>query len=177
MAAVATAPPKRIHLEVTEKARRRYKLAAWLSIPTGLLGGLIKLGWEAPFPPRTAAQNATNPPQMFLEKFGFSSRFVHQTVSYNGYDIPWVSITVHMLFSIVVGGLIYILLAHTVDGLPRPLPVRGNRRGPLTRPRSGSRSRSGRTLGDASVRAQVGRVSSTVSRRRSVPARAAGSLT
>ena len=111
MAATATAPSKRFHCEVTDKARRRYKLAAWLSIPTGLLGGLIKLGWEVPFPPRTAAQNATNPPQMFLEKLGFSPHFVHQTVAYNGYDIPWVSITVHMLFSIVVGGLIYILLA------------------------------------------------------------------
>ena len=111
MATAATAPTKRFHLEVTDKARRRCKLAAWLSIPTGLLGGLIKLGWEVPFPPRTAAQNATNPPRRFLEKLGFSSDFVHQTVTYNGYDIPMVSITVHMLFSIVVGGLIYILLA------------------------------------------------------------------
>lgn len=111
MAAVASAPTRRASLQVTDKARRRYKLVAWLAIPTGLLGGLVKLGWEAPFPPRTPAQNVTNPPQAFLEKLGFSSHFVHQTVNYNGYAIPWVSITVHMLFSIVLGALVYSVLA------------------------------------------------------------------
>jgi Protein of unknown function (DUF1440) len=101
-----------------------------------------------PFPPRTAMQNATNPPQMFLEKLGFSSHFVHQTVTYNGYDIPWASVTVHMLFSIVVGGLIYILLAekfpqirlwqgvaYGLVGLDRPAPrhhaCHGDRPGPV----------------------------------------------
>ena len=98
-------------LNVTDEGRRRYKLGAWLSIPTGLLGGLIKLGWEVPFSPRTPAENLTNPPQKFLEQLGFSSDFVHQMYTFNGYEVPWVSITVHMLFSIVIGGLIYILLA------------------------------------------------------------------
>ncbi len=34
----------------------------------GLLSGIVKLGWEVMFPPRTPERNATNPPQELLQQ-------------------------------------------------------------------------------------------------------------
>ncbi len=35
----------------------------------GLLSGIVELGWEVIFPPRTPERNATNPPQELLQQF------------------------------------------------------------------------------------------------------------
>lgn len=95
-----------VQLDATEPVRRLYWLAALVAVPAGLLSGIVKLGWEVPFPPRTAAQNITNPPQAFAELlFGLPSSFVHLTYTANGYEIPLVSIILHMVFSILFVGV------------------------------------------------------------------------
>ncbi|WP_422060733.1 DUF1440 domain-containing protein, partial [Staphylococcus felis] len=75
----------------------------------GLLSGIVKLGWEVMFPPRTPERNATNPPQELLQQLGFSSDFTHQTYTFSDMSLPWVSFIVHFSFSIVIA-IIYCFL-------------------------------------------------------------------
>lgn len=75
----------------------------------GLLSGIVKLGWEVMFPPRTPERNATNPPQELLQQLGFSSEFTHQTYTFSNMELPWVSFIVHFSFSIVIA-IIYCIL-------------------------------------------------------------------
>ena len=67
----------------------------WVGILAGLLSGIVKLGWEVMFPPRTPARDATNPPQELLQILGIPSNVTHLTYS----------------FSIVIA-IIYIILAN-----------------------------------------------------------------
>lgn len=98
-------------LATTDPARRRYKISLVVAVLVGIIGGIVKFGWEVPFPPRTPDRNVTNPPQQLLEQFGFSSDFVHATVTINGNQVQYVSILIHMAFSIFFGGIVYCLLA------------------------------------------------------------------
>ena len=90
---------------VTDPVRRRLGTAAFVGIIAGIFGGIVKFGWEVPFPPRTPERNATNPPQALLEMFGFSPEITHQTYSYLGNDLPYMSFIVHFAFSIFFGVL------------------------------------------------------------------------
>ena len=47
---------------VTDPVRRRLGTAAFVGVLAGIFGGIVKFGWEVPFPPRTPERNATNPP-------------------------------------------------------------------------------------------------------------------
>ncbi|MCD8915374.1 DUF1440 domain-containing protein [Staphylococcus simulans] len=82
----------------------------YTAVIAGLLSGIVKLGWEVMFPPRTPERNATNPPQQLLQQLGFSPDFTHQTYQFSEQMLPWVSFIVHYSFSIVIA-LIYIYLA------------------------------------------------------------------
>jgi putative membrane protein len=95
----------------TDPTRRRYWLAVALGVVTGIIGGVIKLGWEVPFPPRTPARNVTNPPQELMQQLGFSYDFTHATYTYNGNQVQYVSLLAHFGFSIFFGGLVYCLAA------------------------------------------------------------------
>ena len=90
---------------VTDPVRRRLGTAAFVGVIAGIFGGIVKFGWEVPFPPRTPERNATNPPQALLEMFGLSPEITHQTYSYLGNDLPYMSFIVHFAFSIFVGVL------------------------------------------------------------------------
>ena len=48
------------------KNQSRFKLLI-AGIIAGLLSGVVKLGWEVMFPPRTPSRDATNPPQQLLQ--------------------------------------------------------------------------------------------------------------
>ena len=66
---------------------------------------------EVPFPPRTPARNATNPPQTMLEWFGMSPEQSHTTVSFNLNDnLPIYSFIIHFSFAIVFA-LLYCIAA------------------------------------------------------------------
>ena len=83
----------------------------WVGILAGLLSGIVKLGWEVMFPPRTPARDATNPPQELLQILGIPSNVTHLTDSFSEHALPFVSFIVHYSFSIVIA-IIYIILAN-----------------------------------------------------------------
>lgn len=41
---------------ITDPSRRRLKIAVLVGIIAGFFSGIIKFGWEVPFPPRTPEQ-------------------------------------------------------------------------------------------------------------------------
>ena len=98
-------------LQKTEPARRNVKVAALVGVIGGVFSAIVKFGWEVPFPPRTPARNATNPPQTMLEWFGMSPEQSHTTVSFNLNDnLPIYSFIIHFSFAIVVA-LLYCIAA------------------------------------------------------------------
>lgn len=99
-----------MHFTTTEPSRRRYAVAALVGLITGIIGAIVKFGWEIPFPPRTPERDATNPPQRLLEQLGMSPDVSHMTYAYNGNPRPIISFIVHFGFSIAFA-LIYCLLA------------------------------------------------------------------
>ncbi|MWV62324.1 DUF1440 domain-containing protein [Helicobacter saguini] len=76
------------------------KDSIFIAIISGIIGGVIKLGWEVMFPPRTFERDLTNPPQALLELFGFSYDFTHLTYTFSGHALPLVSFIVHFSFSV-----------------------------------------------------------------------------
>ncbi len=98
-------------LQKTEPARRNVKVAALVGVIGGVFSAIVKFGWEVPFPPRTPARNATNPPQTMLEWFGMSPEQSHTTVSFNLNDnLPIYSFIIHFSFAIVFA-LLYCIAA------------------------------------------------------------------
>lgn len=82
-------------------SRRRYKVALWVGIIAGIVGAIVKFGWEVPLPPRTPERNAVNPPQELLKRLGLTQRQVQAGYTYNGNGgLPWVSFLVHFGFSV-----------------------------------------------------------------------------
>ena len=95
---------------LTDPSRRRYGVAAIVGLITGMIGAIVKFGWEIPFPPRTPERDATNPPQQLLEQLGMSHDMSHMTYSYLGNERPIMSFVIHFGFSIAFA-MIYCLLA------------------------------------------------------------------
>lgn len=87
-------------LRTTEPGRRRHVTAAVVGIIAGIIGAIVKFGWEVPFPPRTAERDATNPPQQLLEQLGVPYDFTHLTYTFSGHELPIISFVVHFAFSI-----------------------------------------------------------------------------
>ena len=91
---------------ITDPARRRVGVAVLVGIIAGIFSGIIKFGWEVPFPPRTPERNSTNPPQALLEQiFGMSPETSHATYSYLGNDLPYMSFIIHFSFAIFFAAL------------------------------------------------------------------------
>ncbi|KRM71798.1 DUF1440 domain-containing protein [Lacticaseibacillus brantae] len=84
-------------------------------VAAGIVGGLVKLGWENLLPPRTPARNATNPPQRLLEQLGVPASVTHATYTYSEQQIPYVSLLMHFGFSITFA------LAYQVLGRRMPI--------------------------------------------------------
>ena len=66
----------------TDPSRRRVPVAVLVGLIGGAFSAIVKFGWEIPFPPRSPARDATNPPQALLELFGMSPETSHLTYSY-----------------------------------------------------------------------------------------------
>lgn len=78
----------------------------WYGFISGMISGMVKIGWEALLPPRTSARNATNPPQRMLEQFGVSSSLTHAYVLYSrDQKVYWFSLILHFSFSIFFAAL------------------------------------------------------------------------
>ncbi|KQB86428.1 YagU family protein [Corynebacterium lowii] len=85
---------------ITDPARRHLGTALWVGIIAGFFSGIVKFGWEVPFPPRTPERDATNPPQALLEMLGMSPESTHATYTYLGNELPYVSFILHFAFAI-----------------------------------------------------------------------------
>ncbi|MEY8441325.1 DUF1440 domain-containing protein [Lactobacillaceae bacterium 24-114] len=82
---------------MTKKINWPLTIAAGLA--GGLIGGLVKLGWENILPPRTPERNKTNPPQQLLQQLGVPEKITHATYTYSGQKLPYVSYLIHFGFS------------------------------------------------------------------------------
>ena len=91
------------------KFELKHALAA--GIAAGVIGGLVKLGWENLLPPRTPARNATNPPQRLLEQLGVPKQVTHATYTYSEQQVPYVSLIMHFGFSLTFA-VAYQILGH-----------------------------------------------------------------
>ncbi len=94
----------------TDPSRRRVPVAVLVGLIGGAFSAIVKFGWEIPFPPRSPARDATNPPQALLELFGMSPETSHLTYSYLGNQRPILSFAVHFGFAIAFG-IVYCVVA------------------------------------------------------------------
>lgn len=73
----------------------------WYGFIAGMISGMVKIGWENIFPPRTLARNATNPPQHMAEQLGISPDLVHAYVYYShDQKVFWFTLILHFSFAI-----------------------------------------------------------------------------
>lgn len=114
-------------LDISPKKNRRVGLACIIGIIVGLVGGIVKWGWEVPFPPRNpnigfptegmtgAVQLAdgtferVTPPQVMLEMMGLPHDW---TYTFSGTELPLSIFIVHLLFSVVFGIMYCILVEY-----------------------------------------------------------------
>lgn len=83
----------------------------WFGIISGMVSGMVKIGWEAILPPRTIARNLTNPPQQVMEQLGVPESITHAFVYYSeDQKIFWFSLLLHFSFSIVFS-VLFIFIA------------------------------------------------------------------
>lgn len=95
---------------LTDPAQRRLGLALVIGLVAGIFSGIVKFGWEVPFPPRSPERNATNPPQALLQLLGMGEQQSQATYSYLGNDLPYMSFIVHFAFAIFFA-VLYCLIA------------------------------------------------------------------
>ncbi len=48
----------------------------WYGLIAGMISGMVKIGWESIFPPRTIARNLINPPQHMAMQLGIPKKLV-----------------------------------------------------------------------------------------------------
>lgn len=85
----------------------------WFGIISGMISGMVKIGWEAILPPRTIARNLTNPPQQVMEQLGVPSSLTHAYVFYSeDQKVFWFSLLLHFSFSIVFSALFIFLVQY-----------------------------------------------------------------
>ena len=46
----------------------------WYGFIAGMISGMVKIGWEGIFPPRTIARNLINPPQHMAMQLGIPKK-------------------------------------------------------------------------------------------------------
>lgn len=88
----------------------RRNIAIWVGLISGIISGIVKFGWEVPFPPRTPERDLTNPPQQLLEQLGMSFDTAHMVYYFNGNPRPIMSFMVHFVFAIIFA-ILYCVVA------------------------------------------------------------------
>lgn len=81
---------------LTKPSNRKYGLAIFLGLVGGILSGIVKLGWEVMFPPRTV--DRMTPPQVLLEDIGVNVQ--DMVYHYSGILLNYGNFIIHFLFSI-----------------------------------------------------------------------------
>ncbi len=81
----------------------------WYGFIAGMISGMVKIGWENIFPPRTIARNEINPPQHMAQQIGIPDDIVFSTVYYADQPVQWFTLILHFSFAIVFS-ILFILL-------------------------------------------------------------------
>lgn len=74
----------------------------WYGLIAGMISGMVKIGWENLFPPRTIARNLINPPQHMAMQLGVPKKLVESFVYYSqDQKVFWFTLILHFSFAIV----------------------------------------------------------------------------
>lgn len=76
----------------------------------GLVGGMVKMGWESIVPPRTPERDEEPPPVTMMKQFKVPDSIQNYTVTYNSNEIPLTVMGIHYGFS-VANAFVYAILA------------------------------------------------------------------
>ncbi|CAK8054868.1 DUF1440 domain-containing protein [Eupransor demetentiae] len=88
----------------------------WVGFVAGMISGMVKIGWEAIFPPRNQERNATNPPQKLLEQLGVPASVTHATITVSDdQKLPYVALIMHFGFSVAFSMLFVFLANYYAD--------------------------------------------------------------
>lgn len=90
----------------TPKRNRAYFLSIIIGIIGGIISGIVKLGWEVMFPPRTP--DRLTPPQILLDNIGIKVQ--DMTYQYSEQIMNYGNFIIHFGFSIVCA-VIYCFVA------------------------------------------------------------------
>ena len=69
----------------------------WYGLIAGMISGMVKIGWENLFPPRTIARNLINPPQHMAMQLGVPKKLVESFVYYSqDQKVFWFTLILHL---------------------------------------------------------------------------------
>lgn len=94
------------------------KKAIGAGIAAGLISGLVKMGWENVFPPRTEERDAQNPPYKTMKFLGIPDKLIHKNYTYSGHQIEWPGFIIHYGFS-VSWAVLYELMRHKYPAITK----------------------------------------------------------
>ena len=101
-------------METTKKPAAPFSKIFWKSVwygfIAGMISGMVKIGWEKIFPPRTLARDATNPPQELLQQLGVPYDVTHSYVYFStDQQVFVVALIIHFAFAIFFSFLFILL--------------------------------------------------------------------
>ncbi|WP_414052030.1 DUF1440 domain-containing protein [Macrococcus animalis] len=70
------------------------------AVAAGLIGGMVKIGFESLLPPRTPEREKETPPEILLRQIGIPDNIRNLKYSYSGHQLPITTSLVHHGFSI-----------------------------------------------------------------------------
>ncbi|MBM7543335.1 YagU family protein [Periweissella beninensis] len=85
--------------------------SVWYGLIAGMISGMVKIGWENIFPPRTIARNLINPPQHMAMQLGIPKKLV-ESYFYFSQDqkVFWFTLILHFSFAIVFS-ILYVFIS------------------------------------------------------------------
>ena len=85
----------------TKTTATQWAKILWYGFVAGMISGMVKIGWEVIFPPRTPERNAINPPQTMAMQLGVPEDVVFWKVMYGGQEVYPFTLLLHFSFAIV----------------------------------------------------------------------------
>lgn len=83
----------------------------WYGFVAGMISGMVKIGWENIFPPRTIARNLINPPQHMAMQLGIPKNVVESYVFYSqDQKVFWFTLILHFSFAIAFA-MLYVFVS------------------------------------------------------------------
>jgi putative membrane protein len=83
----------------------------WFGFIAGMISGMVKIGWENIFPPRTIERNLINPPQHMAIQLGIPKKIVESYLYYShDQKVFWFTLILHFSFAIVFA-ILYVFIS------------------------------------------------------------------